>query len=208
MQSSKNTILDRAAVFLNHPSIRARIDKQTLEDISTGRKELFMADFYIRKQLSSVGGIVDIVKEIDSLQPGVTNIDKAKLYPGNYLGLSSIGLSYGYDATEIHPDGISYSNAINGTQVIPIRFVNSDFMIKAGGNLLMKCRTKKFLSHTALEYGIEANDENNLLLKQPKLIPSEKKIEIQIEFPANAPAMASGNHFVEIRLEGLYIGDR
>lgn len=208
MQNLKSQVLDRGAAFLQLPQIKARLDKQTLTDIASQKKEFFMADFYIRKKLHSVSGIVDIIKETDSLQAGVTNIDKSKLYPGVYLALTSVGISYGFDASEQNADAITYSSAIKSTPATPVKFVNSEFTLKAGGNVLLKCRTKRFLSLTSTEYAIEANDENNLLLPVPKLIAGEKKIEALLEFADNGAAMPEGNHFIEIRLQGVYIGDR
>lgn len=146
---------------------------------------------------------MDIIKETDSLQVGVTNIDKSKLYPGVYLALTSVGISYGFDASEQNADAITYSSAIKSTPTTPIKFVNSEFTLKAGGNVLFKCRTKRFLSLTATEYAIEANDENNLLLPVPKLIAGEKKIEALLEFADNGAAMPEGNHFIEIHFEGV-----
>ena len=208
MQSLKSQILDRGAAFLQLPQIQGRLDKQTVADIASGKKEYFMADFYIRKRLQSTSGIVDIIKETDSLQASVTNIDKAKLYPGVYLGLTAVGIGYGFDAAEQNADAISYTSAIKAAPLTPIKFVNSEFTLKSGGNVLLKARTKRFLALTTTEHFIEGNDENNLLLPIPKLIAGEKKIEALLEFGNNGAAMPEGNHFIEIRLMGAYIGDR
>lgn len=209
MQNLKSQILDRGAAFLNLPAIQKRLDEQTKRDIASGKKEYYLADFYIRKKITG-DGIVDIMKETDSLQAGVTNIDKAKLYSGTFLALTGLGLSYGFTAAggSTNADAVDYSNAIAGATTIPTRLVNSEFTCKVGGSLVLKSRTKRFLARAATEYSIEANDENTLLLPVPKLIEGDKKIELSIEFPQNGAAFAAGNHFVEIRMQGVYIGDR
>lgn len=207
MQQLKSQVLDRGAAFLNLPQIQARMDRQTIMDIKSGKKEYYMGDFYIRKKISG-DGIVDILKETDSLQAGVTNIDKAKLYPGTFLALTAVGISYGFHASNTAADSIDYSTAIAGANPIPTRLVNSEFTAKVGGSTLLKARTKKFFTRGSVEYGVEANDENALLLPVPKLIEGDKKIELSLEFPQNGAAFATGNHFVEIRLQGVYIGDR
>ena len=148
------------------------MDAQTQADIKNGRKELHTADFYIRKKLSSGTGIVKLIVETDTLAPGVTNIDKGKLYPGNHLVITAIGLAYGYSASSANVDNGDYSSNIykindvapDDTMVksdvatasyqgvgvpvryIPVGIVNSEFTLTAGGKLIFKSRAKKFFA--------------------------------------------------------------
>lgn len=202
------------------------LDQQTQADVRSGKKEFHEADFYIRKKLQGGTGIQDLIKETDSLEACVTSIDKAKLYKGQDLLLLGIGLAYAYNAATTTPDTQDYTGniyKINDVEAdagagvvagvgvpvryIPVSIVNSDFTLTAGGNLIFKSRTRKFLAEATAGYAIEANDENCVLLKLPKLVKAESLLKMQMEFGANAPALAN-NHFIEVRLLGLYLADR
>lgn len=199
------------------------LDQQTQADIKSGKKEFHAADFYIRKKLGGGTGIQDIIKETDSLAAAVTNIDKAKLYKGQDLLLTSIGLAYAYSASTTTVDTQDYSSNIYkindvvaddvmtavGVPVryIPVGICNAEFSMSAGGNLIYKSRVRKFLSEATAGYAAEANDENCVLLQVPKLVQAEKLLKMQLEFGANAAAL-SNNHFIEVRLQGLYLADR
>ena len=222
MQALKN--INEAIAFFE--SKAHLLDAQTQADIKSGKKEFQLADFYIRKKLSGGSGIIDLIKETDSLSPSVTNIDKAKLYAGQHLLLMAVGLAYGFSAAAVTVDTIDYSSniyKINDVEAdagagvvagvgVPVRYiptsiVNSEFEITAGGNRIYKSRTKKFFSEAISGYGIEANDENCVLLQAPKIIAAEKLIKMQMEFGANSPALVN-NHFIEVRLIGIYTADR
>ncbi len=199
------------------------LSKQTQEDINSGKKEFMLADFYIRKLISSAAGIVDFLKETDTLAPGLSNIDKGKLYQGQDMLLTSIGIAYGYHASVTTPETQDYSSNIYkindivaddvltslGVPVryIPISIVNSEFTLINGGNTIYKSRTKKFFAENTSGLGIEGNDENNVLLPVPKVIHADRAIRMQFEFSANAAALSNKN-FLEVRLQGLVLVDR
>ena len=222
MQQSKN-IKETIEFFM---SKMPNLDQQTQADVRSGKKEFHEADFYIRKKLGGGTGIQDLIKETDSLAASITNIDKAKLYKGQDLLLFGIGMAYAYSAATTTPDTQDYSSniyKINDVEAdagagvvagvgvpvryIPVSVVNSEFAFTAGGNLIYKGRTKKFFAEASAGYAAEANDENCVLLKLPKLVKAEALLKMQLEFGADAPALAN-NHFVEVRLSGLYLADR
>jgi len=221
MQLLKETIRERAVEFFM--SKLKEMDSQTQADIESGKKELHTADFYIRKKLSGGTGIVKIITETDTLAPAVTNIDKAKFYPGQHMALSAIGIAYGYSATSDQVDNADLSSNIYkinnvvadddmtslGVPVryIPVSIVNAEFTLTAGSKLIYKSRAKKFFAESTGGYAAEANDENAVLLVVPKLILAEKLLGMQLEFGQNAPALTN-NHFIEVRLQGVYVVDK
>ncbi len=221
MQLLKETIKERAVEFFM--SKLREMDTQTQSDIESGKKELHTADFYVRKKLSGGTGIVKLITETDTLAPAVTNIDKAKFYPGQHMALSAIGMAYGYHATSDQVDNADYSSNIYkindivaddaltslGVPVryVPTSIVNSEFTLTAGSKMLYKSRTKKFFAEANSGYAIEANDENGVLLVVPKLILAEKLLGMQLEFGQNAPALVN-NHFIEVRLMGVFVADK
>jgi hypothetical protein len=210
MQTLTETIYERGARFLQTPEILARMDDQTRSDMNAGKKEFFLADFYIRKKLSGFAGTIDLIKEIDNKQVGVNNMDKGVLPTGTYMALCVVGASYALDSAAVTPDipaGLRYSSA-EYLNTIPTKIINSEFTLLNGDKPVMKVRTKKFFANAYAEFGGEANEENGVVLPQPKLLDYRKKIKLQLEFAEDATAIPSGNHYLEIRLAGVYVGDR
>lgn len=210
MQVLSETILERGARFLQTPEILARMDSQTQSDIREGKKEFFLADFFIRKKISGFAGTIDILREQDDRKVGVNSLDKAALPSGVYMALLNVGISYALDTvaptTDI-PAGVRYSSA-EYLNTIPTKLINSEFNVLNGDKPVLKVRTKKFFANAYAEFGGEANDENGVSLPQPKLIDYRKKVKLQFEFAEDATAIPSGAHYVEIRLVGVYVGDR
>lgn len=210
MQTLTETILERGARFLQTPEILARMDAQTQADIRDGKKEFFLADFYIRKKIPGFAGTIDILREQDDRKVGMNNLDKGVLPSGTYMALCCAGISYALDAANTVPEipaGVRYSSS-EYLNTIPTKLVNSEFNILNGDKPVLKSRTKRFFANAYAEFGGEANDENGVMLPQPKLMDYRKKVKLQFEFADDATAVPAGSHYVEIRLIGVYVGDR
>src|ERR1035437_289126 len=99
MQTLNKEILERGAKFLQSEEILARLDEQTRQDIKVGKKEFYLADFYVRKKLAGFAGIIDMIKPTDVMLCGVTSLDKGKLPDNAIMALCAVGIAYGYNAT-------------------------------------------------------------------------------------------------------------
>ncbi len=210
MQTLSEIILERGAKFLQTPEILARMDEQTQADIKAGKKEFFLSDFFIRKRISGFAGTIDLIKEIDNRQVGINNLDKGLLPNGIYMALCQVGLGYAYDPIATTPDipaGLRYAGAEIFAS-FPTKIINSEFNILNGDKPLLKTRTKKFFINGSSEYGSEANDENGVLLPQPKLLDYRKKVKAQLEFAEDNTPITPGAHYLEVRLIGVHVGDR
>lgn len=210
MQTLSETILERGARFLQTPEILARMDEQTQADIRNGRKEFFLADFFIRKRIPGFAGTIDLIKEVDNRQVGINNLDKALLPTGTYMALCIAGLSYGLDPASTNPDipaGIRYSSS-EYLNTIPTKIINSEFNLLNGDKPVLKVRTKKFFANAYAEFAGEANEENGVVLPQPKLLDYRKKVKAQLEFAEDNTAVPAGAHYLEVRLVGVFVGDR
>lgn len=210
MQTLSETILERGARFLQTPEITARMDDQTQADIKAGKKEFFLADFYIRKKIQGFAGTIDLIKEIDNRLVGVNNLDKGVLPTGTYMALCAVGISYALDPANTVPEipsGVRYSSA-EYLNTLPTKIVNSEFNLLNGDKPVLKVRTKKFFSNGYAEFGGEANEENGVILPQPKLLDYRKKVKAQLEFAEDTTVVPAGTHYLEVRLMGVYVGDR
>lgn len=210
MQTLSEIILERGAKFLQTPEILARMDDQTQADIKAGKKEFFLSDFFIRKRIPGFAGTIDLIKEIDNRQVGINNLDKGLLPNGTFMALCLVGVSYAIDPAAVTPDipaGLRYASA-EYFATIPTKIINSEFNLLNGDKPLLKVRTKKFFANGKEEYATEANDENGVILPQPKLLDYRKKIKAQLEFAEDTTAVPAGAHYIEIRLTGVHVGDR
>jgi len=207
MQQSKNAILEAGAKFLSSDDVLARLPKQIQEDIRSGKKEFAYAEFYMRKLLSGQSGIVQVIKETDDKTAGVTNMDKGKLPEDVYMAVVGVGIAYAYSATLTNVRAVRYSNS-EYLNTITTQFINSDFRLKNGDRTIIEARTKKFLANAYSEYGGEANEENAVILPQPKLIDPKKIVNAEFEFPDTGLTAPTNNHFVEIVMYGVKVVDR
>ena len=214
MQNITEHILERGAKFLASEAAKKRMDAETVSAINDGTKEFFMADFYIRKKLAGFSGIVDLIKSTDQKDVAVTNLDKGFIPKGVYMALCAVGLAYAYDAQTGNgaintPGAFRYSSS-EYLATIPTKLINSEFHLLNGNKVLAKgIRAKKFFANAYAEYGVEANDENVVILPQPKFVSHDKPLVAQFEFSATDNIAAPSNsHYVEIRLIGVYVADR
>lgn len=214
MQQSKNSILEAGAKFFKEPSIMAKLPTDIQSAISSGKKEFAYAEFYFKKRLTSLNGIIDFVKETDNLTPGERNFDKGLLPIDVYMALVGIYVGYAFDTTNggtgIEPSSQNFSNSDYFT-TIHKQFRNSEIRLKNGNRPIIECLTKSLLADSLGGYGSDANEENTLVLPQPKLLLPKSKINFQFEFPTNsvtATVNATNNHFAMFKLVGVKLVDR
>lgn len=208
MQTIEKNILERGAAFLQQEAIIARMDAQTQSDMQAGKKEFYLADFYMRKKLPASSGIIELTLPEDLLKVGVTNLNNAKLPHGTYMALTAVGMGYGFNSngnTEVSLIRYASSEYLS---TIPVKIMNSEFSLQNGDKGILRCRTKKFFANAYADFSSEANDENAVLLPTPKLIAFDKTMKAQLNFAADAGNLPAGGHYIELRLQGVYVGDR
>lgn len=215
MQNSKTSILEAGAKFLADPKTNAKLPSDVREAIANGTKEFAYGEFYFKKRFTAIQGIIDFIKETDTLTPGERNFDKGKLPTGVYMALTSISVNYAFHATSggvgIEPGSQVFMNNAY-TQAIHTCFRNAEIVIKNGNRTIVDCMVKTFLSDSAISYmGANANEENGLVLPQPKLLLPESRLTAIFQFPTStltATTDATNNHFGEIIFKGVKIVDR
>lgn len=209
MQQSKNSILEAGAKFLSDPKILGRLPQEIQNGIASGKKEFALAEFYTRKKLTGLAGIVDFIKDADVLKAGVTNLDRGRLPIDVYMALVSVQVNYAYHASSTEVTAAVYANS-DVNAVIPIRIKNSEIRIKNGNRPLLEVRTQKFISNNVLSgsYAATANEENSLVLPQPKLLLPKSLLKVEFEFADDAVAVPANNHFMEVVFMGVKIVDR
>lgn len=207
MQQSKTSILEAGAKFLSSDKVMSLFPTDIQTAIRSGDKEFAVAEYYIRKKFAALNGIQKMIKETDDRVAGVTNLDKGKLPTDTYVAAVAVGLAYGYHASSSEVTAPRYSNS-EYLNTIPTKIVNSEFTLKNGDRTIISARTKKFLSNAYSEFGVEANEENYVLLPQPKLLDPKKMNAADFEFANDAVATPANNHFIEVVIYGVQIIDR
>jgi len=207
MQSQNEKLLERGAAFLQDPKIMNRLSEQTRKDIQEGKKEFFLSDFYVRKKLDGFAGEIELIRVVDSAAIGITRFDKGVPIPHADIAVVAIGLAYAYDATDLLvADQVRYASS-EYLNTFPTKLVNADLVVKNGQHLIIESRVKQFLANAYADFGVGANDENNVLLPTPKLLQARKTTTANLKFPVNGAAPAH-SHFVEVTFKGVYIADR
>jgi hypothetical protein len=180
-------------------------DVQIIDDIKSGKIQIRDHKIYIRRQLTG-GGIQDILRETNTKEAGITNIDKNRLPKGQYFMLKGISLAYGTAVAAIPPASpiaIAYTkiNMPTHIPVIPFEVLNAELSLQVSGTKLIDELPIKDLF---LEGSFEAvNEEKGIyLFEVPKLIPAEQIIQIQMNFGVNTLPVAN-DHYVEVNLHGL-----
>jgi hypothetical protein len=207
MQQSKTSILEAGAKFLASEKVISLFPSDIQAAIKNGEKEYIVAEYYIRKKFASLGGVQKMIKETDDRVAGVTNLDKGKFPTDTYMAIVAVGLGYGYHASSVEVTAPRYSNS-EYLNTIPTKIVNSEFTLKNGDRTIISARAKKFFANAYSEFGVEANEENYVLLPQPKLADPKKMNTADFEFAADAVATPANNHFIEIVMYGVQIVDR
>lgn len=209
MQQSKTSVLEAGAKFFDLKSTLDRLPAEIRNGITEGKKEFAIAEFYTRKKLTGLSGIVDFIKDADVLKAGITNLDRGRLPIDVYMALIAVQVNYAYHATSTEVTSAVYANS-DVNAVIPIRLKNSEIRIKNGNRPIIEVRTQKLISNNVSSgsYGVTANEENTLLLPQPKLLTSKSLLQVQFEFADDAVAVPAGSHFAEVVFIGVKIVDR
>ena len=214
-QQTKNSVIEAGAKFLSDPKILGRLPNDIQNGVANGSKEFAYAEYYFKKRFTAITGIIDFIKETDTLTAGERNFDKGKLPTGVYMALTSVSFNYAFHATSggvgIEPGSQIFMNSAY-TQAVHTCVRNSEFTLKNGNRTVLECMTKTFLSDSSISYqGANANDEAGLVLPQPKLLLPESQIRAYFQFPTStltATTDATNNHFGEIILKGVKIVDR
>lgn len=210
MQTIQDVLLDRGSKFLQTPEVMAKLPAQMQADIQSGKKEFYLADVRFRRSITGAGGgILDLVKPGDKRQIGISSVDGGVLEKDTVMAVVALGISYGHTATVGVVDAslVRYSSS-EYLATLPTGLVNSEVKFYAGDKKVLECATKKFFANALAEIGSEANQENELILPQPKLITDGKVLKTSIHYPDAIAAFAAGSHFLEVRWTGVFIGER
>lgn len=207
MQNTKREILEAGAKYFGLAEVKSRLPQQVQDDIASGKKEFALAEYYFRKKLDSLGGIQSVIKSTDVKVAGVTNLDKGFMPEGVFMAVLGVSVAYGYHASSVEATAPRYSNS-EYLNTIPTRLHNSEARISIGEQSLLAVRTRRFFANAYAEYATATNEENMVMLPQPKLASHKKAFNVEFEFPNDAVATPANNHFVEITFIGVEIKDR
>ena len=85
------------------------LDTDSKDMLNQGELVIEDADFYVRSQVTGLGGQNDLVSKSDNEKVGTRNIDRAQLPSLENLILQGIQVAYGSDAAEVESAKIDYS---------------------------------------------------------------------------------------------------
>jgi len=205
-----------------------RLDKQTQDDMRSGKSRFVTRDYYFRRAVTPAAGQqIDLLKSSDVLKVGTQNLDKNYLPAGENLVLTKIKFSAAYSASGTTVDMVTFTNALvstfgglgaaGGTAAITLGndnatlqdklIINGELKIYIDGGLVVDLPVRKFFRDM-----ISLSDEceggkDCVHLESPILIRENQKIEARLYYAGVGTPL--GNYtYVELRLMGVATAPR
>jgi hypothetical protein len=205
-----------------------KLDKQTQEDIKTGKSRLVTRDYYFRRQVTpAISGSTDLLKSSDIIKVGTQNLDKNYLPAGENLVLTKIKFSSCYSASGTTVDMVTFTNALvstfggagaaGGTAAIALSndvatlqdklIINGELNIYVDGGLVVSLPVRKFYRDMISMSDECEGGKDCVHLESPILIRENQRIEARLYYAAVGTAL--GNYtYVELRLMGVATAPR
>ena len=227
MTTTLNSAQNGKVEFFENAVKRGVLSAQDLQDYKEQKKQFQTEEIFLRKQLTGLSGVLELINENDVRKNCVTNLSKGSVPEEKNIIMDKLGVRFGYSATQIDPALVAYTNAIfniadtdfdAGTtatgdttyaRVIPVQFQNSEYEFRADGVLVDTGRMEDLLTQNVSVDGVNGGDKNFKQLEWPKLLLSGKKLAFDIKFPeATGVPIPAGFFYAEIVAKGLGLGKR
>lgn len=156
---------------------------------------------YVRKDISSKSGMLEIFTDDLDKVVGVTNVSKGKLDTGEVLNIRRIELMYDNGSgittktADLAPLAATDDNAL----------LNGEVEVKIGGATVLKVPTNAFTQPDQTVQGSQANGFN---LKAPILVDDKRDIQIIVHFAATVASAGGTSDILEFKLIGAGLRQR
>jgi hypothetical protein len=207
--------------------VQKKLTQQDVDDLLNGKKDIYSATMFARKKLGqNPGGKIDVITKADKAEIGITNFESGKVPSDMNFICTGMQINYGFSATEIDPSAVDYRNTIfaiddekldagtvatgNGvvSQFIPTRYVNAEYKVAStAGGQLMAGMVKDALNYGVSSDGVNHNESNVIVLRQPKLFKANQDLTLELLFPA-AGTFAAGYHYTEVLFQGFSLSSK
>lgn len=195
-------LLTRAQEFL-----RLKVSQMSpamQQDFENGNLNFADSVYYKRFEITGVGGMVDILKNDDSIVDGFCNISKQKIKQGCAIMIDRITARLGYIAasnTTANAAQINYLPVAQLGTVDPI-VTNAELEVDVAQLNIFQAPINSFCQESI---GING-EKDGIILTAPKLITDSQEIQFRYRTPQGLTISGTTNrYFIEVALRGAEI---
>ena len=195
-------LLTRAQEFL-----RLKVSQMSpamQQDFENGNLNFADSVYYKRFEITGVGGMVDILKNDDSIVDGFCNISKQKIKQGCAIMIDRVTVRLGYTAatnTTYNAAQINYLPVAQLGTVDPI-VTNAELEVDVAQLNIFQAPINSFCQESI---GING-EKDGIILTAPKLITDSQEIQFRYRTPQGLTISGTTNrYFIEVALRGAEI---
>lgn len=196
------SLLTRAQEFL-----RLKVSQMSpamQQDFDNGNLNFADSVYYKRFEITGIGGMVDILKNDDSIVDGFCNISKQKIKQGCAIMIDRVTVRLGYTAatnTTYNAAQINYLPVADLGTVDPI-VTNAELEVDVAQLNIFQAPINSFCQESI---GINGA-KDGIILTAPKLITDSQEIQFRLHVPQGLTISGTTNrYFIEVALRGAEI---
>jgi len=196
------SLLTRAQEFL-----RLKVSQMSpamQQDFENGNLNFADSVYYKRFEITGIGGMVDILKNDDSIVDGFCNISKQKIKQGCAIMIDRVTVRLGYTAatnTTYNAAQINYLTVADLGTVDPI-VTNAELEVDVAQLNIFQAPINSFCQESI---GINGA-KDGIILTAPKLITDSQEIQFRLHVPQGLTISGTTNrYFIEVALRGAEI---
>lgn len=195
-------LLTRAQEFL-----RLKVSQMSpamQQDFENGNLNFADSVYYKRFEITGIGGMVDILKNDDSIVDGFCNISKQKIKQGCAIMIDRVTVRLGYTAatnTTYNAAQINYLPVADLGTVDPI-VTNAELEVDVAQLNIFQAPINSFCQESI---GINGA-KDGIILTAPKLITDSQEVQFRLHVPQGLTISGTTNrYFIEVALRGAEI---
>jgi len=176
--------------------------------IADKRVRAMEMEFYCRSQFSGTSGVYQLIPDAQTKAIGTMNLETNGLFPANTFGIiTHIGLGYALDTTgsggvgTLSPSQVQY----NTMDSVPVNILNGHLRVRVGDRPVTHTEqpVRPFFGGESGSIITGISDDNVMrpLIGEKISFSAGERLYAEIMIPSGSPALATGRHFVEIRLK-------
>lgn len=196
------SLLTRAQEFL-----RLKVSQMSpamQQDFENGNLNFADSVYYKRFEITGIGGMVDILKNDDSIVDGFCNISKQKIKQSCAIMIDRVTVRLGYTAatnTTYNAAQINYLPVADLGTVDPI-VTNAELEVDVAQLNIFQAPINSFCQESI---GINGA-KDGIILTAPKLITDSQEIQFRLHVPQGLTISGTTNrYFIEVALRGAEI---
>ena len=196
------SLLTRAQEFL-----RLKVSQMSpamQQDFENGNLNFADSVYYKRFEITGIGGMVDILKNDDSIVDGFCNISKQKIKQSCAIMIDRVTVRLGYTAasnTTYNAAQINYLPVAQLGTVDPI-VTNAELEVDVAQLNIFQAPINSFCQESI---GING-EKDGIILTAPKLITDSQEIQFRLHVPQGLTISGTTNrYFIEVALRGAEI---